>query len=206
MKKSIFISLLFFVAITIVSCKSDKKTEKKKPTNSERYYIEPNNSKINWIAYKTTDKVPVKGEFTEFSIENSKEGTTVIEALNGVQFKIPVSSLSTKDTIRDGKLKKSFFGSMINTSEITGTIHIDNDTSGKVTITMNGVSQDLPITYSIEGQMITIEAVMNLDNWKAQAAIEALNVVCKDLHTGADGISKTWNDVKIEVITFVKHE
>ncbi len=39
---------------------------------------------------------------------------------------------------------------------------------------MNGISQDLPITYSIEGQMVTIEAVMNLDNWKAQAAIEAL--------------------------------
>jgi len=206
MKKSIFISLLFLVAITIVSCKNDKKIEKEKPTNSKRYLIEPNNSKINWIAYKTTAKVPVKGEFTQFSIENSKKGTTVIEALEGVQFKIPVSSLSTKDTIRDGKLKKSFFGSMINTSEITGTIHIDNDTSGKVAITMNGLSQDLPITYSIEGQMVTIEAVMNLDNWKAQAAIEALNVVCKDLHTGADGISKTWNDVKIEVITFVKHE
>jgi len=206
MKKSIFSSLLFLVAITIVSCKSDKKPEQEKQINSKRYVIEPNNSKINWTAYKTTAKVPVKGEFTQFSIENSKKGTTVVEALNGAQFKIPVSSLSTKDTIRDGKLKKSFFGSMINTSKITGTIHIDNDTSGKVAITMNGISQDLPITYSIEGEMVTIEAVMNLDNWKAQAAIEALNVVCKDLHTGDDGISKTWNDVKIEVITFVKYE
>jgi hypothetical protein len=31
-------------------------------------------------------------------------------------------------------------------------------------------------------------------------------VVCKDLHTGEDGISKTWSDVKIEVIAILKYE
>ena len=54
--------------------------------------------------------------------------------------------------------------------------------------------------------MVTIEAVMDLDNWQAQLAIEALNIVCKDLHSGDDGISKTWSEVKIEVATYLKHE
>lgn len=51
---------------------------------------------------------------------------------------------------------------------------------------MNGISHQLPINY-----LIYIEAVMDLKNWKAQAAINTLNVVCFDLHKGEDGISKT---------------
>jgi hypothetical protein len=71
---------------------------------------------------------------------------------------------------------------------------------------MNGISQQLPITYVISDQMVSFEAVMDLDNWKAQTAIEALNLVCKDLHKGEDGISKTWSEVKIEVVTYLKVE
>ena len=71
---------------------------------------------------------------------------------------------------------------------------------------MNGISQVLPITFVISDQMVTLEALMDLDNWQAQTALEALNVVCKDLHTGPDGISKTWSEVKIEVATYLKYD
>jgi hypothetical protein len=40
---------------------------------------------------------------------------------------------------------------------------------------------------------------MYLDNWNAQHAVDSLNIVCKDLHKAADGISKTWNDVAINI-------
>ena len=170
------------------------------------YTVEEKTTTINWIAYKTTNKVPVKGQFTKVNIENKKTSPTALEALNGLKFNIPVSSLFTNDTIRDGKLKKSFFGSMKNTEVISGTINMNNETSGHVELTLNGISQFLPITYVISDQMVTIEAVMDLDNWQAQLAIEALNIVCKDLHSGDDGISKTWSEVKIEVATYLKHE
>lgn len=202
MKKSIFLSLFVLIAISVISCKNEKKNEEAKPVApSKGYTIDPSASSINWTAYKTTDKVPVKGQFTKFSIENSKKGSTQKEALNGLKFEIPVSSLFTKDTIRDGKLKKFFFGEMINTSVISGTLHMDDENSGKAELTMNGLTQSLPFTYAINDNLVNIEAVMNLDNWKAQAALEALNLACLDLHKGADGISKTWNEVKIEVIT-----
>jgi len=208
MRKLLFLSLFLISTLTIVSCGDDKKEKKstEKTTTGKTYSIEPKTTTINWTAYKTTDKVPVKGQFTKFSIENNKNGNTVIEALNGLKFSIPVSSLFTKDTIRDGKLKKFFFGEMIDTQEIKGTLHFVNENSGTADITMNGVSQELPITYVIDGQMVSIEGIMNIDNWKAQAALEALNLVCLDLHKGADGVSKTWSDVKIEVVAYLKQQ
>lgn len=204
MKKIFTLSLLLIIVTTITSCKKNEKKETKKIEKG--YTVKEATTTINWTAYKTTSKVPVKGQFTKVTIENAKKATTALEALNGLKFKIPVSSLFTKDTIRDAKLKKFFFGTMKDTDVISGTITMNNEISGSVELTMNGISQSLPITYVISDKMVTIEASMNLDNWQAQLAIEALNKVCKDLHSGDDGISKTWNEVKIEVATNLKYE
>jgi hypothetical protein len=196
------ITLSFLILVIFFSC---KETPKKEIENKAKTFtIDSKTTSIKWIAYKTTSKVPVKGEFTEVEIDSLKTGNTAIETLNNLKFKIPVNSLHTNDTIRDGKLKKFFFGTMENTTNILGEIHMQNENSGSVDITMNGITQTLPITYVVDGQMVTIEAVMDLDNWKTQAAITALNTVCAELHTGEDGISKTWSEVKIEVATYLK--
>ena len=95
---------------------------------------------------------------------------------------------------------------MKNTQLISGTIAMDTETSGSVELTMNGISKALPITVIIKPEMATIEATMDLDNWQAQLAIEALNTACNELHSGDDGIPKTWSEVKIEVTTHLKYE
>ena len=203
MKKSKLLIFTLITAITIFSCKEVKKEEQKEEQNttvaSPKFTVDKTASTISWTAYKTTDKVPVKGSFTKFSIENQPNGTNIKEAINGLAFKIPVSSLYTKDTIRDAKLINSFFGSMTNTSDISGTLHFTDE---KLTadISMNGISYTFPMNYAFNGNKVMIDAEINLDNWKAQAAIEALNLVCKELHTGPDGISKTWNDVLIQIV------
>jgi hypothetical protein len=204
--KTNYLSVLLLLTLTlVVSCKDTKKNEKIS-TEEKGYTVEEKTTTINWIAYKTTDKVPVKGQFTTLNIENSTKSKTALEALNNLKFNIPISSLFTNDTIRDSKLKTFFFGALKNTSLISGTIHINNETSGTVDIVMNGITQALPITFIISEQMVTLEAVMDLDNWQAQTAIESLNEACKELHTGVDGISKTWSEVKIEVATYLKYE
>ena len=205
MKKYYFYLSLILVLGLSISCKETKKP--KLDTKEKVYTVEPKTTTINWIAYKTTGKVPVKGQFTKLNIlEANLSAKTSLEALNNLKFSIPVSSLFTKDTIRDKKLKKFFFGTMVDTQNITGTIHIKNETSGTVDIAMNGITQSLPITFVNSDQMVTLEAVMDLDNWQAQAALTALNKVCEALHTGEDGISKTWSEVKIEVATYLKYE
>lgn len=204
MKKIFLLSLLLVTTLSFTSCKKKEKKETKPTENL--YSVEAKKTVINWTAYKTTSKVPVKGQFSKLTIENTKKASTTMEALNGLKFSIPISSLFTNDTIRDSKVKKFFFGTLKNTNLISGTITMINESSGSVDITMNGISQVLPISYLISDQMVTIEAIMDLDNWKAQAAIEALNTVCKDLHTGDDGVAKTWSEVKIEVETYLKFE
>ena len=204
MKKIYVLSLILLIMVFVSSC---KKNEKKEVNQIEKTYsIIADSTKINWTAYKTTAKVPVNGQFAEITIENVKKDSTALGALNGLKFKIPVSSLITNDTIRDKKLKEYFFGAMKNSSVITGTVHINKENASTVDLTLNGITRELPIAYIVADNKVTIIGNMELDNWQAKAALEALNVVCKDLHTGEDGITKTWSDVKIEVVAILKYE
>jgi len=199
MRKIIFYPLMLVIALSYTSCKEKEKNVDEKPT--KEYHISQENTVVNWTAYKTTDKVPVNGTFKSIEFDNKTKGKTVAEALNGLTFSIPVSSLFTKDTLRDGKLKKVFFGNLSNTDKILGKITMDKDLNGSVRLIMNGVSHDLPLQSKNDNGTITIESVLNLDNWKAQKALELLNLACKELHTGADGVTKTWNEVAIKVVT-----
>jgi polyisoprenoid-binding protein YceI len=203
MKKLKTLGLFLLVVLTLSSCKKTKKEAIKKATKS--YTIDAKTTAINWIAYKTTDKVPVKGEFTKITF-NQEKSATPVDALNSVKFSIPVTSIFTKDTIRDAKLVKFFFGKMIATENITGSFALKNDNTGSLNLTMNGITKELPVNYTIKDQLVTIDGTLNLDNWQTQAALTALNIACKDLHTGKDGISKTWSDVKIEAVTYLKLE
>ena len=203
MKNRNILGLFLLVALTLSSCKKTKKATVKKATKS--YTIDAKTTTINWIAYKTTDKVPVKGKFTKITLNHGK-AATAIEALNSVKFSIPVTSIFTKDTIRDAKLVKFFFEKMVNTNNITGSFNLKNDNTGSLLLTMNGITKQLPVTFVIKDQLVTIDGTLNLDNWQAQAALSALNIACKDLHTGKDGISKTWSEVKIEATTHLKVE
>lgn len=200
MKKTILLSLVLIIALSIESCKQDPKKKDVKTTEIKKELsINTEKSSINWTAYKTTDKIPVKGKFTKFNIESTENSGSIMELLNGLKFSIPVSSLSTNDTIRDQKLVKFFFGTLQNSMEISGTISTETDTSGNVELFMNGIWEKLPITISKEEGIVKLNALMNLGNWKAQAALKAINVACFDLHKGPDGISKTWDEVTIEV-------
>ncbi len=40
---------------------------------------------------------------------------------------------------------------------------------------------------------------MNVNNWDAKNALTSLNNECKDLHKGTDGVSKTWEEVAINI-------
>lgn len=196
MKKSIVI--LIIVAFGVVSCKQ----KAKKVENN--YVIDAKTSTLKWTAYKTTDKVPVIGKFNEIIIENAQKGASVKEVVNGAKFKIPASSIFTDNEERDNKLKQFLFGVMNATVHITGTVELVEKNQGFVQITMNGITEKMPITYKITDQLVNISGVMNLDDWKAQSALESLNKACLDLHKGGDGISKTWNDVKLEAAIYVK--
>ncbi|MEP5253936.1 YceI family protein [Winogradskyella rapida] len=207
MKSTKFLAVLVILTLGLTSCKEEKKEVKTESTetvdNAVKYVIKPNATSVKWTAYKTTEKVPVGGEFSTLNFD-AKEGATPQEALNNLEFAIPIENLFTKDESRDLKIKTSFFGSMLNTEFIKGKIkYIDNAYVAE--ITMNGVTADLPLEVSItDERRVSLKGVMQLKDWNALGALEALNKVCFDLHKGADGVSKTWEEVAIEVNTYLR--
>lgn len=197
MKKLAFILLV----VSFVACKTDKKKISK-----AKYSLETKTTKINWTAFKTTDKVPVKGTFKTINVVNNHVSESPLEALNNIEFSIPVNSIDSKNEKRDAKLVKYFFGTMKNTTALIGKLNVSKDGKGTVNLRMNGISKDFPITHTISGQLVQINATINLDNWEGKLAIDALNKACNELHKGKDGISKTWSEVQINIAAYLKVE
>lgn len=199
MKKLLFLSLILTVFLTVTSCKKEKQNTTDNDVAVKNYIIDTQNSVINWTAYKTTEKIPVKGVFKTVDIKKSKPAANPIEVLQDLEFEVPVSGIFSKDSIRDYKLVTYFFGVMDNTLNLSGKINIQENGKGNIRLTMNGLTKELPFTYEVKGEIIEMKASMDLDTWQAQAAIAALNEVCNEKHKAADGISKTWNEVALQI-------
>jgi hypothetical protein len=203
MKKIFIISfLLIAIGFNLSACKSEVKKEESKVVLNETtaaFSVANAKNEINFTAYKTTDKVAVGGQFHKVNVLAGGEGNSVKEAINNTEFSIPVSSIFTKDTSRDYKIKMFFFGMMDNTKLLSGKLLLTDDTNGVAEITMNGVSKNVPFTYTIVAKAFNMKATMDINNWNASAALASLNKECVDLHKGADGVSKTWSEVALNI-------
>lgn len=203
------ISLYLFVAALSVtmSCQKNKTNNQDKQTQTEQkdskeqmLKLTPEKTELTWTAYKTTDKTPVKGTFKTLKFEK-QTGENVEDLFNNLDFSIPISSLFTNDDTgtRDPKIQKSFFGEMIDPDMLTGKIMVDG--SGyKAEIKMNGETNTIPLKVNVsDSNEVTMTGTMELKDWKALDALSSLNEACFDLHKGGDGVSKTWEDVALEV-------
>lgn len=199
MKKSILYLVLSTLLIFSTSCKKDvKKNDEKSTTETSALTLDFSSAKIGWTAYKTTDKIPVKGEFKDLNLKNDKNSNDPITLINSTEFSIPISSIFSNNDDRDSKLKQFFFGVMKNTTTLTGKLNIKNNGTGILTVSMNSVSNTVPFTYTLENNTFSLSGTMDLSKWDGQKAIASINKACLDLHKAADGVSKTWNDVQID--------
>ncbi|MGB5434551.1 MAG: hypothetical protein WBM98_01570 [Maribacter sp.] len=204
MKKISLLSLGMLLVLSF-GCKQTKKenTEQQQVSKelvADSFTLIKDSTKVGFTAYKTTDKVPVKGSFKNVVISNEHVGSTPLEALNGVEFSIPVNSLFTNDPtgIRDPKLLKFFFAVMTNTELISGVFNAA-DNKCAIDVTLNGETVNIPLEYTMDTDTkITFKGILNLEDVNALDALASIHEACKELHTGADGISKTWSEVAVE--------
>lgn len=165
-------------------------------------------TKLQWTAYKTTAKVGVSGSFKDFTVNPGVSYGTVSTLLDQLEFSIPVSSTNSENEERDGKIVASFFGSMMNTENITGkfTSVAGNDSAGtiRILIHMNDIGYEVEGAYVADGNKLTVTTSLHLGDWKAEPSVAALNKVCDDLHKGEDGISKLWPEVDIVIESSLK--
>ncbi len=182
------IPVLITFCFLLTSCETKKKTEK--------FSVDSANSKIVWTAYKTTDKFPVEGQFTDVTVEKAS-GETLLKAIDGTEFDIPVSSIFTNNVDRDQKISTYFFGVLVESMNLKGSLHIGEEGKAHAMINLNGLSEKLPMTYDVSGNTVNLNGVMDLNKWNAIPGVESINQACYELHKGADGISKTWDEVAI---------
>ncbi len=182
------------------------------------YSYDSSATEIGFGAFKFTEKKEVKGSFLKFAVDGTKDDTIAYNVVAEATFKIDIEGLNTKDPARDMNIKSSFFAKMDSTSFITGKIkrlmyefvstmpqYKATSIPAIVSIKMNGIERDDTLHLSLDGDVLTLDGTINLDDFKAQKALTSLNKTCKDLHKGPDGVSKTWNEVNIYVSTKLKN-
>lgn len=162
------------------------------------YRYNEGTSKLTWTGYKTSDKKGVPGSFNEITVssEQNEDPKKVIESIS---FSIKTSSVETNDESRNEKIATLFFDVM-NTPFIEGKIkELKEDGTAVFVITMNDITLDVEGKYKIEGPKFKWSTDIDVSAWNGLMAVESLNNACKELHTGEDGISKTWSEVKLDL-------
>ncbi|MFN3916622.1 MAG: YceI family protein [Flavobacteriales bacterium] len=164
---------------------------------------------LTWTAFKHTNKAVVGGAFNAFVIEGFQPDEDIAKAMQAVIVKIETASTETNDAVRNGKIAESFFGTMQNPGKIeVSFISVEgNNAEGSLVaeIVMNGKSQQIPMTYTVENETdLKLKGSIDVLNWDAQKSLDKLNEVCLEQHIGADGQNKLWSEVDITVITKLK--
>ena len=172
----------------------------------EWVYNKPLSYAVKWTAFKHTKKVPVNGGFDSVLVSGFNSSSSITEALKGVSFELFTASTNTNDKDRDYKIITHFFGSLIMPLSIKGEIvevsGLENG-KGSLSIEMNGVTKKQPFTWSLnENAELFIKSELNVLEWKGGAALDSLNKVCEEKHTGPnDSESVLWPNVEVIVIS-----
>jgi polyisoprenoid-binding protein YceI len=169
---------------------------------------QPNKIDVTWKAYKTLGKIGVGGKFTSVNYTpTALEGKNFKELFVGSKVVIDTRKIDSGNPDRDVKLVQFFFNKMSG-GKIEGTIQTikaDPYTKGKprtgiitVSITMNGKTLSIPMSYRYEKEQFDATGTIDLADFNALPALSSINKSCFELHKG-----KTWRDVTIGFHTTV---
>ena len=207
MKKELILMTALGV-LGLMACKggeAESTNEVEEKAQTCMYTYDHGVSTFEWTAYKTSAKVPVKGSFNEIEVSGETSSDDLLALLESLSFTMNTSSVETNDESRNQKIAELFFGVMENTQEITGNVKsVDGEGNATIEVTMNGATQDVVGTYVLEDGLFAFTATIDVSAWNALEALASLNDVCKELHTGDDGVSKTWSEVALSFSTQLK--
>lgn len=169
-------ALLVFLLTNISSCdqlnKKSATTTDSKPESEKTYAMEPKTTSVFWTGTAFNGQM-------DFKSDNIKKAKTAKEAIDGINFTMPVASLYTKAETCTEQIKSDFFGKMESTDAIIGSLSVKNDTLVVLSLKMNNISNDIPLSFINSGQMVSMHGKLNLDDWKAQDALISLYTACK---------------------------
>jgi len=201
------LGLLTLVIFTVNACSTATKSTDEESAESQDVcvYQHINESlDFKWTAYKFTEKTGVPGTFNEITVTAAEDASSLEDMLKSVAFSINTGSVNSNEPIRDAKIAQFFFGTMANTTEITGGIKSIDGSKATISLSINELTLDIPGTIEINGDTINLSATVDFKKFGGEEAIAMLNQVCSEKHTGEDGKSVFWDVVDINVQTLYK--
>jgi len=178
------------------------------------YQLEPTSVKVNWTAFKTTEKVAVQGTVVDVKVESPKKSKSLKALLQKTVGSGNFDTVKKSDSgnpARDQTVFDKFFSLLANHAQFKGgfTSVKGDDVSGTTTLklSVNQKKTDVPMTYKI-GADGAFEAIGSFDmmNVGMQKAHESIHTACEVLHKGKDGVSKTWTEVGLKIAGMIKKE
>jgi hypothetical protein len=186
------------LGLFLVSCAGNEPVTEESNAIQECYYaINENTIQVNWVAYKFTEKTPVEGTFNEVNITGMQTLNSLDALISGLSFEIPANTINSNNPERDGKIMNTFFGNLKDTDIIKGKVDSYSGSELTLALSLNGMTQKVTGKSTFENGIFSFKANLDLKAFGASAAVDALNKLCYDLHIGADGISKLWDEVEI---------
>ena len=68
---------------------------------------------------------------------------------------------------------------------------------------INEWNKNIYTTMNIKGNKVDFNATMKLSQWQTELAVKAINEACYELHKGPDGISMIWDEVDLNITSFL---
>ncbi len=208
MKKYKIVSIALFSLLVLSSCGGEQTVKKDEKSEVGCFYTyNAAATSLEWTAFKFTEKKGVAGTFNEIIIDGPEGSDDPLALLSALKFKLPTASVETQNEERNGKIASVFFKTLA-TDTIRGKVTSLNakDGSAVIDIQMNGMTKAVKGAFTLKDGAFAFNASIDVLDWKGGSAIEALNTVCKELHTGSDGISKLWSTVDLSFTTQLKSD
>ncbi|EMJ93482.1 YceI family protein [Leptospira alstonii] len=202
-------NILFYCLILLPFVAGFSKEPDKNQTCT--YSYDHASTKFGWKAFKFTEKTGVGGSFDKIEVVGTTAGNSPEKALKGLKFTIDPNTVNSGNNDRDAKIKSAFFYPLKKNGKIEGKVvsaELNSDkTTGKgvISLAFNGVVKNLDVIFTLqEGNRLSANSKLELGDFKALTAVDALNQVCKELHKGKDGVSKLWPEIELTITTQLK--
>jgi hypothetical protein len=170
--------------------------------------LDPASVQVVWTAFKTTQKLAVNGQFTSVKVTAPRTGSgSLPRLLNALKAEIKLEgagSLSTGNPGRDQTLFDHFFKYLKGPVQIQGRIKNakGSEEGGALTLllTLNGKTKEVPMnwTRTAEGGLL-VKGTLDVLDLGLKTGFDDLHKTCETLHTGPDGVSKTWSEVALQI-------
>ena len=165
------------------------------------YKIKDGSTKLQWTGYKFSEKLGVSGTFDAFKMEVNEKAKSEEKLFESLNYSIETASMNSGMPLRDKKLVLFLFGSIENSGEISGNVTKVDFKKGKAfaEISMNGKTLKKEFKAEKSQNHYTFTSEIDLKDFGMMSSVSQLAEACKALHTGSDGVAKTWSLVGLKI-------